>query len=276
MSGPIDYDAWADEYYNDFLRVVDAINRINDILKNNRINASYREELKVKRKQYREIRNELEKSVIHLRTRAASISKKEYVPVRLIKNAKPYSDSHITKLQRVDEFLNGSGWDIYSYVRFMSNGNSNEKDIERMRSIVEKLIPTALTERQQECIHLFFTEGLTIQDISKKLKISPTTASRCVKASINKLQKKAIVIMNEGKIDMPEKDFLTLKQRKCYDMYADGIPQAKIAKTLGLSTSTVSRHIKAAKSKLEYIKNISSTCDSRQDYDEIELMLSQI
>lgn len=276
MSGPIDYDAWADEYYNDFLRVVDAINRINDILKNNRINASYREELKVKRKQYREIRNELEKSVIHLRTRAASINKKEYIPARLIKKAKSYSDSHIVKLDRVDESLNGSGWDIYSYIRFMSKGNSNEKDIERMRSIVEKLIPTALTERQQECIHLFFTEGLKIHDISKKLKISPSTASRCVKTSINKLQKKAIIIMNDGKINMPEKEFLTSKQRQCYDMYADGVPQAKIAETLGLSTSTVSRHIKAAKSKIQNIKNTFGKCHEEQDYDEIELMLSQI
>lgn len=44
---------------------------------------------------------------------------------------------------------------------------------------------------------------------------------------------------------------LTEKQRRCFTMYVfDGIPQKEIAKELGLNSSTVSRHVKAAKTKL--------------------------
>ena len=99
MKEPVDYDSWADEYYNDFLRVDEAIKQMNQTLKDPHLNAYSREKVLAKRVEYRLIRNELEDAVYYLRTRAARIAKREEKVMRLIKRHKhPTGETKVVKI----------------------------------------------------------------------------------------------------------------------------------------------------------------------------------
>ena len=68
---------------------------------------------------------------------------------------------------------------------------------------------------------------------------------------------------------------LTEQQKTCITMvFFDGKTQKEVAIELGLSRSTVSRHIKAGLQKLRDISELYVPYE--EDYDEIEEMLSNI
>lgn len=284
MKEPIDYDAWADEYQNDCLRVDAAIKRMTEIIKGEHISVYYREELMAKRNKYREIRRELEDTTYYLRTRAARIAKREEKVKRLIKHRKAvYGATQVIKINERFESLDspeiGSAMDMISYQNYIATSRSNEKQIERMQDVVTELIPTALTERQAQCIQMYFFEGLKMNQIAEILNITASTVSRNIKAAVNKLQKQAANILSDGTEEAPKvkkKDLLTAKQRACYDLHLEGYQQKYIGKKLGISASTVSRHIKAAEKKLRLVANTTSMDSQTEDFSEIEAMLARI
>lgn len=68
---------------------------------------------------------------------------------------------------------------------------------------------------------------------------------------------------------------LTEQQRTCITMvFFDGKQQKEVAEIIGISKSTVSRHIKAGLQKLRDISELYVPYE--EDYDEIEDMLSNI
>lgn len=273
MKEHIDYDSWANEYYNDFLRVDEAIRQMTQTLKDPHLSVYYREEALAKRAKYRVIRRELEDTAYYLRTRAARIAKREEKVERLIKRTKV-----IRGATQVIKNM-GSAMDMISYRNYIATSRSNEKQIERMQDVVTELIPTALTERQAQCIQMYFFEGLKMPQIAEILNITVSTVSRNIKGAVNKLQKQASNILSDGTEEAPKvkkKDLLTAKQRACYDLHLEGYKHKDISQKLGISVSTVSRHIKAAEKKLRLVANTTSMDSQTEDFSEIEAMLAQI
>ena len=284
MKESIDYDSWADEYYNDFLRVDEAIRQMTQTLKDPHLSVYYREEVLAKRAKYRVILRELEDTAYYLRTRAARIAKREEKVERLIKRTRVIRGAtQVIKINERVESLDSpdicSAMDIISYQNYIATSRSNEKQIERMQDVVTELIPTALTERQAQCIQMYFFEGLKMPQIAEILNITVSTVSRNIKGAVNKLNKKAANILSDGTEEAPKvkkKDLLTAKQRACYDLHLEGYKHAYISEKLGISVSTVSRHIKAAEKKLRLVANTTSMDSQTEDFSEIEAMLAQI
>jgi DNA-directed RNA polymerase specialized sigma subunit len=172
-----------------------------------------------------------------------------------------------------------SAIDVISYNNYIATSRSNEKQIERMQDVVTELIPTALTERQAQCIQMYFFDGLTMPQIAEILHITCSTVSRNIKGAVNKLYKKAANILDDGTEQSPQvkkKDLLTDKQRACYDLHLEGYRHKDIADKLGIAASTVSRHIKAAEKKIRLVANTTSMDSQAEDFSEIEAMLAQI
>lgn len=284
MKEPIDYDAWADEYYNDFLRVDDAIRQMDQTLKDPNLSVYYREEVLAKRAKYRVIRSELEDITYYLRTRAVRIAKSDKKVERLMMRHKRLTGE--TKVMRINERLETitgddavSVMEVVSYNNYIATSRSNKKQIERMQDAVTELIPTALTERQAQCVQMYFFDGLKINQIAEILHIASSTVSRSIKGAVNKLNKQVSNLLADEVDQLPgikQKDLLTKKQRACYDMHLEGCPHRYIADKLGISVSTVSRHIKAAEKKLRLVANTTSMDSQTEDFSEIEAMLAQI
>lgn len=284
MKEPIDYDSLADEYYNYFLRVDEAIRQMSQTLKDPHLSVYYREEVLAKRAKYRVIRRELEDATYYLRTRAKRIAKSEEKVKRLINRHKRLTgELQVIKINERVESINDddtiSAMEIISYNHYIATSRSNAKQIERMQDVVTELIPTALTERQAQCIQMYFFDGLKMPQIAEILHIAVSSVSRSIKGAVNKLNKEVTNILVDEANQTPgskKKDVLTKKQRACYDLHLEGYRHKDIADRLGISTSTVSRHIKAAEKKLRLVANTTSMDSQTEDFSEIEAMLAQI
>lgn len=78
------------------------------------------------------------------------------------------------------------------YASIIEHNNTTfglESNYKKILPILHKIILGELTERQQMCLTLYYFENMNIVDISKKLNINPSTVSRHLTKSRNKLKK---------------------------------------------------------------------------------------
>lgn len=74
-----------------------------------------------------------------------------------------------------------------AFSNFSSYG-SNNSDIARMKQILSKAIATGLTDRQRECVVMYYYDSQKLDDIAHKLSLSKSTVSRHIKAAKVKLK----------------------------------------------------------------------------------------
>lgn len=76
--------------------------------------------------------------------------------------------------------------DIIAFSAFSSYG-TNKEDINTMKRILSKALSQELTERQKECIELYYFRDMKMKDIAAMLSVSPSTVTRHIKAAKRRL-----------------------------------------------------------------------------------------
>ena len=77
--------------------------------------------------------------------------------------------------------------DMLSYSAFSGYG-TNEKDIDKKKSFLFEAVVNDLTNRQRDCILMYYYDNMKMKDIAKKLSLSPSTVTRHIKAAKVKLK----------------------------------------------------------------------------------------
>ena len=67
-------------------------------------------------------------------------------------------------------------------------GSTNRPELERMKRILARAIRYELTDRQRDCITLYYLEGMKMKDIAGMLALSKSTVSRHISAATRKLR----------------------------------------------------------------------------------------
>lgn len=91
-------------------------------------------------------------------------------------------------LQKI--YLNKNNADIISYYLWQ-NGSDNSAERERMKRILHRAIKLELTERQRDCIIMYYIKRMNMNDIASALGLTKSTVSRHIKSGISKLKKVA-------------------------------------------------------------------------------------
>lgn len=68
------------------------------------------------------------------------------------------------------------------------NPSTNKKDIEKMKQLLSVAMLYDLTQRQRECLELYYYENKRMNEIASLLSISPSTVTRHIKAAQKKLK----------------------------------------------------------------------------------------
>lgn len=76
----------------------------------------------------------------------------------------------------------------YSLSRF---GSDNRPERERMRKILIRAIRHELTDRQRDCMTMYYLEGMKMKDIAVALNLSKSTVTRHIQSATRKLRKVA-------------------------------------------------------------------------------------
>jgi RNA polymerase sigma factor (sigma-70 family) len=77
--------------------------------------------------------------------------------------------------------------DLVSFCLY-NRGGDNRPELERMRTILSRAIRHELTDRQRECMTLYYLEGMKMKDIARSLCLSKSTVSRHISAATLKLR----------------------------------------------------------------------------------------
>ena len=70
-------------------------------------------------------------------------------------------------------------------------GADNRRERERMKRILLRAIRHELTDRQRDCVIMYYLEGMKMKDIADRMKLSKSTVSRHIQSAIRKLRKVA-------------------------------------------------------------------------------------
>ena len=68
-------------------------------------------------------------------------------------------------------------------------GSDNRPELERMKRILGRAIRRELTDRQRECLSLYYLEGMRMKDIAREMSLSSSTVSRHISAATKKLRR---------------------------------------------------------------------------------------
>ena len=91
----------------------------------------------------------------------------------------------MTKFTRFNNFSDL----IFSVKNFEQiNSNNNSQKYRDMLKIIKKIIQNDLTQRQKECLIMYYKKNLNIIKISKILGICPSTVWRHIKISQKKIK----------------------------------------------------------------------------------------
>ncbi len=77
--------------------------------------------------------------------------------------------------------------DIVAFSAY-SDSHTNKNDIVRMKRVLNKAVSSELTDRQRECIVMYYFEDMKMKEIATKLALSPSTVTRHIKAAKAKLK----------------------------------------------------------------------------------------
>lgn len=71
------------------------------------------------------------------------------------------------------------------------HGSSNRPERERMKKILIRAIRHELTDRQRDCMTMYYLEGMKMKDIAVALNLSRSTVTRHIQSATRKLRKVA-------------------------------------------------------------------------------------
>ncbi len=68
------------------------------------------------------------------------------------------------------------------------NPTTNKKNIENMKRLLSVAMACELTQRQRECLVMYYYENKRMNEIASILSVSPSTVTRHIKAAQKKLK----------------------------------------------------------------------------------------
>ncbi|WP_405341962.1 RNA polymerase sigma factor [Ruminococcus sp.] len=87
-------------------------------------------------------------------------------------------------------YLNDENSDIIAFSLY-HQGSSNRMERERMKTILTRAIRRELTDRQRDCITMYYLEGMKMKDIADALHLSRSTVTRHIQSATRKLRRVA-------------------------------------------------------------------------------------
>ena len=69
-----------------------------------------------------------------------------------------------------------------------SDSDNNTADILKMKRILRKALKSELTDRQRQCITMYYIDNMKMYQIASSLSLSPSTVTRHIKAATKKLR----------------------------------------------------------------------------------------
>ena len=93
-------------------------------------------------------------------------------------------------MRRERMFLSDDNSDYVAYALYQ-HGADNRPQRERMKKILTRAIKYELTERQRDCITMYYLEGMKMKDIAAMMHLSRSTVTRHIQSATRKLQKVA-------------------------------------------------------------------------------------
>ena len=93
-------------------------------------------------------------------------------------------------MRRERMFLDTENSEKIAYSLYQ-HGCSNRFERERMKQILSRAMRHELTERQRDCLTMYYLEGMKMKDIASVLHLSKSTVTRHIQSATRKLQKVA-------------------------------------------------------------------------------------
>ena len=87
-------------------------------------------------------------------------------------------------------FLDDTNSDLIAFSLYQQ-GSSNRMERERMKAILTRAIRRELTDRQRDCITMYYLEGMKMKDIADALHLSRSTVTRHIQSATRKLRRVA-------------------------------------------------------------------------------------
>lgn len=98
-------------------------------------------------------------------------------------------------MQRERMYFDEENKDLIAYALYQQ-GASNRPERERMKRILTRAIRHELTDRQRECVTMYYLEGMKMKDIADRLGLSNSTVTRHIQSATRKLRKVASYYQN--------------------------------------------------------------------------------
>lgn len=68
------------------------------------------------------------------------------------------------------------------------DSDTNIRDIKKMKQILCEALKSELTERQRQCVTMYYYDDMKMKEIASTLSLSPSTVTRHIKAAQRKLK----------------------------------------------------------------------------------------
>ena len=85
-------------------------------------------------------------------------------------------------------YLDDKNSQLISYY-LSERGSDNRPELVRMKRILSRAIRYELTDRQRECLVMYYLDGMRMKDIARSLCLSTPTVSRHISAATLKLRR---------------------------------------------------------------------------------------
>ena len=93
-------------------------------------------------------------------------------------------------MRRERMFLDDENRDLIAYSLYQ-HGSDNRPERERMKRILTRAIRHELTDRQRDCVTMYYLEGMKMKDIADAMHLSKSTVTRHIQSATRKLRKVA-------------------------------------------------------------------------------------
>ena len=93
-------------------------------------------------------------------------------------------------MRRERMFLDDENSDLIAYSLYL-HGSDNRPERERMKRILSRAIKHELTDRQRDCVTMYYLEGMKMKDIAQAMHLSRSTVTRHIQSATRKLRKVA-------------------------------------------------------------------------------------
>ncbi len=91
-------------------------------------------------------------------------------------------------MRRERMFLDDKSTELVSYY-LSERGADNRAELARMKRILARAIRYELTDRQRDCLTMYYLEGMKMKDIARSLCLSSSTVSRHISTAEHKLRR---------------------------------------------------------------------------------------